>query len=206
MIANTPEKNRGLLRQQKILEIAENLFMTKGYAGTSVNEVVRLSGGSLNTLYRYFGNKLGLFEAVLTAKASQLFTPFQNTDFWQADMRSNLLAFGGALQDVALSAEGIAIYRVVITENNQEQSQIQDIFYRKGPQTACNILSAYLSEQSEQGHIHLSSPEIAAKQFIEMIKGPFLYPSLFGQPVDRSQMQLALEQAVDLFLAGCLQR
>lgn len=197
------EKNRGQLRQQKILEVAETLFLTKGYAGTSVNEVVKLSGGSLNTLYRYFGNKLGLFEAVFTAKTSELFTPFQDTDFWQADMRSNMLAFGGAIQNVALSEEGIAIYRLVIFENNQEQNQIQDIFYSKGPQTAVKILAGYLFSQSEQGHVQVKSPEIAAQQFIEMVKGPFLYPALFGQELDRDKMQCALEQAVDLFLTGC---
>ena len=205
MLASTSEKNRGILRQQKILEVAEHLFLTKGYAGTSVNEVVKLSGGSLNTLYRYFGNKLGLFEAVFTAKTADLFAPFQTTDFWQADMRSNLLAFGGALQEVALSPEGIAIYRLVITENNQEQEKIQKIFYSKGPQTAFKILADYLILQRTQGHIHVEHPEMAANQFIEMVKGPFLYPALFGQPLEQAKIQLALEQAVELFLEGCLQ-
>ena len=45
-----PSNKRGLARQQKFLETAEEMFLTQGYASTSVNEVVRLAGGSLVTL------------------------------------------------------------------------------------------------------------------------------------------------------------
>jgi len=173
---------RGKLRQQKILEVAEELFMTKGYAGTSVNEVVKIAGGSLNTLYRYFGNKLGLFEAVFDRKTDELFGPFRNQDFWQGDIRDNLMNFGQSLQQVALSGDGIAIYRLVVTENNQEQGEIQKIFYQKGPQAAIGILAAYLKAEQAKGHIQLDNHELAANQFLEMVKGPFVYPALFGDP------------------------
>ncbi|WP_029935257.1 TetR/AcrR family transcriptional regulator [Thiomicrospira pelophila] len=59
----TPLTKRGYERHERILEAAGEVFAEQGYAGASINEIVRRSGGSLGTVYKFFGNKLGLFEA-----------------------------------------------------------------------------------------------------------------------------------------------
>ncbi|CAN8140395.1 TetR/AcrR family transcriptional regulator [Thiomicrorhabdus sp. 6S2-11] len=195
---------RGLARQQKLLEVAQKHFFAHGYAGANVNDIVREAGGSLNTLYRHFGNKLGLFEAVMQDKANQLFLPFAETDYWQADMENNLLNFGRAVQSVALSPDGLTIHRLVSSENNLEQSEIQRLFYKIGPQTAITILGDYLHGLKEQGRIRINDCYIAAAQFLEMIKGPFFYPALFGKLPEEQEMEKALKQSVEIFLNGCL--
>ncbi|BBP44713.1 TetR family transcriptional regulator [Thiosulfatimonas sediminis] len=197
---------RGLARQQKLLEVAQKHFFANGYAGANVNEIVREAGGSLNTLYRHFGNKLGLFEAVMQNKANQLFSPFSHTDFWQADMKNNLLEFGRAVQNVALSPDGLAIHRLVSSENNLEQGEIQELFYTLGPKTAITILGDYLQDLQAHGRIQMNDCYLAAAQFLDMIKGPFFYPALFGQMPDEAAMEIALQQAVELFLNGCARR
>ncbi|WP_373018937.1 TetR/AcrR family transcriptional regulator [Thiomicrorhabdus sp.] len=194
---------RGLARQQKILEVAETVFLSQGYAGSSVNEIVRLSGGSLGTLYRIFGNKLGLFEAVFKKKSKEIFTQFDNDSFWTDNMAESLFSFGQTLQHVALSPDGIAIYRLVITENNLDQGEIQKIFYKYGPQTAATMLENYLKKQVEAGRIELLDCKLAATQFLEMIKGPFVLRTLFCEPVPKEELELALNQAIKIFLGGC---
>lgn len=191
--------NRGEARRQKFLEVAEQMFLKNGYAGTSVNEVVKEAGGSLKTLYRYFGNKLGLFEAVFVAKTDELFEPFLNCDYWQGDFETNLMNFGAAVQKIVLSPEGAAMSRLVVGENNQEQSQIRKIFYEKGPQRVTKILAKYFEYERQAGTFHLENTELAAAQFIEMVKGPFYYRSLFGEKILENEMQTALKQAVYLF-------
>ncbi|MBN2647511.1 MAG: TetR/AcrR family transcriptional regulator [Thiotrichales bacterium] len=195
---------RGLERQQKLLQVAQVHFFSQGYAGTNVNQIVKEAGGSLNTLYRYFGNKLGLFEAVFKLKTDALFAPFQQAHFWQGDLPRNLTHFGQCLQEVSSSPDGIAIYRLVVTENNSEQSEIQRIFYQHGPQTAIRILGDYLQSLRQLGKVELQDPYLAAAQFIEMVKGPFFYPRLFNHTIEPHQTQAALQQAVQLFLKGCL--
>ena len=61
-------------RCQRFVEVAEQLFLERGFAGTSVNEVVRLAGGSLATLYAEFGTKEELFEAVMSRRITNLFS------------------------------------------------------------------------------------------------------------------------------------
>jgi TetR/AcrR family transcriptional regulator len=51
--------------RQRLLETATELFAEKGYAGTSVREIVEKAGVSKPVLYYYFKSKDGLFYAVL---------------------------------------------------------------------------------------------------------------------------------------------
>jgi AcrR family transcriptional regulator len=57
--------DRGVARRRVFLESALKVFCEQGYQSASVNDVVRLAGGSLATLYAQFGSKDGLFVAVL---------------------------------------------------------------------------------------------------------------------------------------------
>ncbi|MDG6778408.1 TetR/AcrR family transcriptional regulator [Thiomicrorhabdus sp. zzn3] len=194
---------RGLARQQKFIEVAEHFFLENGYESTSVNEIVKIAGGSLGTLYRLFGNKLGLFEAVFKKKSKELFSQFDRADFWTDDLHNSLFQFGNSLQKLALSRDGIAIYRLVVTENNLDQGEIQKIFYKYGPQTAICMLSTYLQKQLDNGKIELIDPQLAASQFLEMIKGPFTLRALFGEEIQQKELDMALEQAIHIFLQGC---
>jgi AcrR family transcriptional regulator len=51
--------------RQRLLETATELFADKGYAGTSVREIVERAGVSKPVLYYYFKSKEGLFYAIL---------------------------------------------------------------------------------------------------------------------------------------------
>jgi TetR/AcrR family transcriptional regulator len=51
--------------RERLLETATDLFAEKGYAGTSVREIVSKAGVSKPVLYYYFKSKEGLFYAIL---------------------------------------------------------------------------------------------------------------------------------------------
>ncbi|MBJ3775022.1 TetR/AcrR family transcriptional regulator [Acuticoccus mangrovi] len=50
--------------RESILEAAYNLFLTKGYVGTSVSEIGRMAGVAPSGIYVYFKSKLALFYAL----------------------------------------------------------------------------------------------------------------------------------------------
>lgn len=61
-------KNKGkqlskkvLDRQEKIKAVALELFLTKGFKETSLNEIIKQSGGSFSNIYNTYKNKEGLF-------------------------------------------------------------------------------------------------------------------------------------------------
>lgn len=130
------------------------------------------------------------------------FNELKGGNYWNNHIENSLLLFGRHIQNVVLSPDGVAIYRLVITENNVDQQAIQKIFYKFGPQVAIGMLSAYLTKQVEAKKIVLIDEQFAATQFIEMIKGPFIMRSLFGETIPEEELELALKQAVQIFLKG----
>ncbi len=51
--------------REKVLQVARDLFTTKGFANASISDICREAGVSPPTLYYHFGSKDGLFEAVV---------------------------------------------------------------------------------------------------------------------------------------------
>jgi len=52
-------------KQENILKAALMLFATQGYAATSTNKVAKAAGVSEGLIFRHFGNKEGLLNAIL---------------------------------------------------------------------------------------------------------------------------------------------
>jgi TetR/AcrR family transcriptional regulator len=59
-------------RRQEIINIAENLFIAKGYDGVTIEEVAKQAGLAIGTLYLYFKNKDSLFYAVVQRRIVEL--------------------------------------------------------------------------------------------------------------------------------------
>ena len=57
---------RSARKRQAVLHRARQLFLEKGYAGTSMDEVAALAEVSKVTIYRHFSDKHSLFVAVVT--------------------------------------------------------------------------------------------------------------------------------------------
>ena len=71
-VTDTPMTERQRARHAAILRCAEELFLTRGYARVSIDELVGRLGISKATIYDSFGSKLGLVEAVVREVSRKL--------------------------------------------------------------------------------------------------------------------------------------
>ncbi|WP_255705821.1 MULTISPECIES: TetR/AcrR family transcriptional regulator [unclassified Ectothiorhodospira] len=193
---------RGEARRQRLLDVAAEVFMEQGYAGASVNEIVRRAGGSLSTLYRLFGNKLGLFEAMIAQRTEVVFAPFEAEGVWTDDLEATLLAYGRHIQSRLVEAHAVEIFRLVVSERGEDRERIQQFFHDAGPRRGQRLLADYLRTQVEKGRLRSLDCDMAACQFIDMTRAPFYYRLLFGHPPDEVERERALQQALSLFLQG----
>lgn len=59
------ERKRGKTSREAILEAAEIVFAEHGFAGARVDQIAQVSGYDKKLLFRYYGDKLGLYAEVL---------------------------------------------------------------------------------------------------------------------------------------------
>ena len=68
---NGREKKKKLSARERLLAAGTTLFSEKGYASTSIREIVALADVTKPVLYYYFENKEGIFRAILARAAEQ---------------------------------------------------------------------------------------------------------------------------------------
>jgi AcrR family transcriptional regulator len=85
------------VREQQLLELAEELFAERGYAGASMDELARRAGVTKPVVYELFGNKEGLFGACVDRSIERLSTEIAAAvhaeDEPEARVRAGGLAF-----------------------------------------------------------------------------------------------------------------
>jgi AcrR family transcriptional regulator len=69
MKRSVPKGRRKRDTRQRVLKAAAELFATRGYAATSISAIVKASGVLPSSMYWEFGNKAGIFAAVLEDSA-----------------------------------------------------------------------------------------------------------------------------------------
>ena len=200
---------KGLERQKRILDAAREVFLEQGYDNASINDIMCRAGGSLSTLYRLFGNKLGLFEAMMTQTSNRVFAAFEAVECAikrKETPEQALKRYGHLVLERVLCPEAVGLYRLVTTDCSSERERIQSLFYEQGPKRINDKLSAYLQSQVDQGVMQIRDTELAAFQFLEMVKGNFQLRAMLGMAIRDEEREQAVEQAVELFLYGATRR
>ncbi len=168
-------------RRRAFLDAAGDLFVEKGYGATSLADVVKRSGGSLATLYEFFGNKGGLFKALIADRVERITGVFDEDGIAQRPPASALTEFGRRMLDLILDPDVIAVQRLVIAESSQFAELATD-FFAAGPAAATARLTDYLADQAKRGRLKIDDPSLAAEHFGGLVKGSCHACTLFGLP------------------------
>jgi AcrR family transcriptional regulator len=60
----TPLQDRSRRRVEQILDAAAQVFIDRGYDAATTEEIARLAGTSIGSVYQFFPNKLAIFNAI----------------------------------------------------------------------------------------------------------------------------------------------
>jgi TetR/AcrR family transcriptional regulator, mexJK operon transcriptional repressor len=198
----TLASSRREARRQAFLQAAGDLFIEKGYGATSLADVVRRSGGSLATLYEFFGNKAGLFKALIADRVTRITGVFDAAGAAERRPGAALDEFGRKMLDLILDPEVIAVQRLVIAESSQFP-ELASTFFAAGPAAANTRLRAYLAEQATRGRLRITDADLAAEHFGGLIKGSLHACTMFGIPdaiPDPAERERRVKVGVALFL------
>lgn len=200
---NSPQTRRGHQRRLALLECASALFLEHGFDAVSLDDIVNLAGGSKTTIYKYFGNKEGLFIAICDFRIAIFFkdicTAFEpNKDDLRAYLIRNLNNFHQHL----ISAENAAFYRLII-ERTKTAPELAQYIYSQGPKMIQTAIAKALESAHNQKIIHCPQPFFSAQLYLGIIHA-LEWKTLMGIDVskDDPEINAYFDYCVDRFLDG----
>ncbi|TVR06811.1 MAG: TetR/AcrR family transcriptional regulator [Salinarimonadaceae bacterium] len=144
-------RTKGDLRADAMLEAAYALFVERGFAATAIEDVIALSGGSKSLLYKRFGNKEGLFSALIAKVTAEIEDGMRDARIPEgAPMREALATFARAAAGAILRKELIDLLRLAIGEASRFPT-LGAQFWRSGPEPVGALFVAYLRRRGVEG-------------------------------------------------------
>lgn len=189
-------------RRQAILDAAHSLFLSKGYAAVSVDEIVRAAGGSKSAVYQFFGDKKGLLAAVTESLAEKMLSEMDSGRAGGMSVRDSLHAMGLKLIRLILSEDAITQYRLAINNLTVDPS-LSRLWYTRGPETTFRGFARYLKKEVDAGRLRIKNCQRAADMFLGMlICKDNIAMSIGERAPTPKQMKQIVSEAVDIFLSA----
>lgn len=190
-------------RKHAMLAAARELFLAKGYAATSLEDIVNKSGGSLATLYQIFGNKEGLWRELVLSYCESVSSPLQDPHLSDGPPRQVLRAFAGRLLALLLNPEMAGGMRMIVAESAHNPDFAHAI-YVAGPERGRKIVAEYLARQVQLGTLDIPDPALAGDLFCQMVEGDMLLWHACGiRPTwTDAELDRRLDAALDVFMAA----
>jgi AcrR family transcriptional regulator len=190
-------------RRETLLQVAAEVFFEQGYAATSIDAIIERAGGSKRNIYSEFGNKEGLFSAIIEQSADRVLSTLALEKAEGHDLRTTLTTFGERLLDLYMSPTLLGIYRIVGTEAHRFPHLVK-LFYEQGPGRATARLAEVLEAAKSRGEIRADNCLPAAGHFVAMIRGNLHLKVVLGlrAPPSAREARDEVASVVDLFLHG----
>lgn len=195
---------RGQARRRALLDAAAQLFVTKGYDKTTLSDLVDAAGGSRATIYELFGDKAGLFRAMMKETNGRILDvlvagrPAVPVPPEEALVRIATSFLTGILND-----DVRAVVRVLVSESGRVPD-IAEEFWESGPSVIVARVADCLRALADGNGLRVEDPEDAAQIFLGMVVGEFFMKGLIlpDRPVTGDEIERRARYAVRLFLDG----
>ncbi len=186
------------VKNRNILDAALREFSSEGYDGASMNNIAERARVSKPTLYQYFGDKEGLFAAVLQEGCEHITTPLSSPDGKLVDRLWN---FSWVYADFVLRTDMLSLARLVLGEASR-RPQIAETYHQAGPGKAFKSLVNFIKECEASGELEVDDVEYAAQDLWSLIlSGPRDHHLHFVEQVpDRQQLLRSISHGLRIFI------
>ncbi|MDP9689709.1 TetR/AcrR family transcriptional regulator [Pseudomonas umsongensis] len=198
---NGPGRPKDLAKRQAILDAAKTLFLTKGYANTSMDAVATQAGVSKLTVYSHFNDKETLFSAAVVAKCEeQLPSLFFELPEGVA-VETVLLNIARGFHQLINSDESVNLHRLIMALGSQDP-KLSLIFFEAGPQRMLHGMERLLAKVDQSGALSIDKPRNAAEHFFCLLKGAANFRLLYGcgEPLTGDAAESHVQEVVGLFM------
>jgi len=197
----TRTTSRGLARREQILGVATTMFLAHGYAGVSIDEIVKAVGGSKTNVYSQFGSKEGLFSTLVEALCADLLRDFQAMDLEGMELAQGLKTLASTLLAILLEERHLAFQRLIIAESGRFPA-LARVWLDSGPQQSRRIIARFLEARQRAGQLRVSDAMRAATLFHDMVVSNPTHLAMLGAPPSARDIDQFIDDVIDTFLHG----
>jgi TetR/AcrR family transcriptional regulator, mexJK operon transcriptional repressor len=204
-----PTKSAAIERDQRLIEVATRLFLKRGYDATSLDAVAEAARVSKPTVYSRYGDKRGLFAAVLRREISRWLAPLAEAAETQLSSSSDisveqrLVDVGREMLTFTCGPDAVAFGRM-LTAQAMNFPEIAKLAEEEGWSKAVSTTARFFDHLVAQGALDVEDTGIAAEVFLNFVVGHPHRVATFGTPLEMKPAEKRMRAAIKLFLAGAL--
>lgn len=202
--APRPRKTAPVTKSDKaILAAARALFLERGCAAVSMDDIAREAGVSRQTVFNRFKTKDGLFRAMIADHWANWGhgVAMESVPF-EAPVEDHLRALGRSIAAFQNDTQQLQFQRLVV-EESRHNDWIGPATYQMGKRPKMKALAAGIALMHQAGRLHCEHPEIAAWQFVGLVQEFVVWPKLMAieAPEDLPPADIVIEEAIRTFMA-----
>ena len=203
-----PEDQRRSARKRRaILDAATTTFLSKGYLGTSMDEIAALAQVSKQTVYKHFTDKPSLFIELVTGTVNEISDPVYNEVVQLADsgdLEADLRDLARRLVARVMQPRLLELRRLVIAEAGRFP-ELGRAFYERGPGRTVAALASVFEQLAASGALRLDDPALAAAHFNWLIMSALVNQAMMlgsDSIPGRRELNRYADAGVRVFLAA----
>ncbi|WP_372886553.1 TetR/AcrR family transcriptional regulator [Shimia sp.] len=154
-------------RQDQIEQAAYEVLEEKGFGGTSMLAIARRARASNETLYNWYGDKTGLFRALVARNAEEVKTLLAAQASGK-DAMASLGAMGPVLLHMLTGPRAVALNRAAAADPS---GTLGRAIAAEGRNTVAPLISGLLCLAREQGALRFDDAEEATDLYLGLLIG-----------------------------------
>lgn len=201
-----PTRTEAQAIEERILAVAAELFARDGYAATSMERVISECGAGKDTIYRRYGSKRAIFDAVLERSRARIMARLADLDAKQSRQSglAHLKELTRCLLDINLDQELVAFKRIAASEMMVTEGSASG----PAPDAILTLLRKAVMRAQEDRRLMAGDTAFLTEFLINsIIVGPTTLAMFGYRPLASAQERTAyFDKAWKLFLGGAARR
>lgn len=184
-------------RRKEIAAAALALLEAHGYAGTTMQAVAKKAGASMETLYNWYGDKTGLFRALVAHNATEVRDMLEAYTGDGHDTIAVLEDLGPRLLALVTGETAIALNRAAASD---ESGELGSAIASAGRETIAPMVAALFRRANDTGQLAIADAQEAAEIYFALLIGDLQVRRVIGQlkPLTKSQARKRASRAATI--------
>jgi TetR/AcrR family transcriptional repressor of mexJK operon len=185
-------------RKLRVMEVATDMFVSRGYAATTLLDIAKKAGVATRTLYQHFGDKEAIFREVIFARdTARIGPPVLEAG---EDLVAALRKAAHYSYQVALRPRSIELMRLMIAESARFPELMSQVATAIFTRFTGNVARLF-RQLADTGLIPDGDHDQSAELFVDLLLGNRTVMIYFGW-VSAAPTEQDIEVKIELFIKG----